>query len=211
MPKKGRIRRPRKNIFTVIAPVSLGGVELHDVLASNEESLIDRTYSPLLYDITEDLQHQNIVLRLRITRTEGDKAYTIFEGYSYVREYLRALVVRGTSFVKAFRKVETKDGYKYRIQVGAFTTRRINASRMCAIRRIAFHVVEEKAKSLDNNSFIKDILFEKLASDIYNAAKKICPLRHVGILKTKLLSIPETEKRVIYEGLGTGGGEGEEA
>lgn len=211
MPKKGRVKRRRKKSFTVVAPPSLGEVELHEVLANDEKSLINRTYEPLLYDITEDLQHQNIVLRLKITRVEDGKAYTIFAGHSYVREYLRALIVRGTSFVKAFKDVETKDGYRYRVLAGAFTTRTINTSRKRAIRKIAFEILEKRAKELDNDAFIKGILFEKIASEIYNAAKKICPLRHVGILKTKLLSIPEAQKRIIYEGLGTGGGEGEEA
>jgi small subunit ribosomal protein S3Ae len=30
----------------------------------------------------------------------------------------------------------------------------------------------------------------KIASDIYNEAKKVAPLRHVGIRKSKLLSAP---------------------
>lgn len=211
MPRKRRIRKPRKKSFTVMAPASLGGVELHEVLANDGKKLINRVYEPLLYDVTEDLQHQNIVLRLKITRVEDEKAYTIFAGHSYIREYLRALIVRGTSFIKAFKEVETKDGYRYRIMVGAFTTRTINTSRKRAIRKIAFEVLENRAKKLDNDSFIKEMLFEKLASEVYKAAKRICPLRHVGIVKAKLLSIPETEKRVIYEGLGVGGGEGEEA
>jgi small subunit ribosomal protein S3Ae len=211
MPRKAVTRKPRKRSFTVMAPASLGGVELHEVLSNDGESLINRAYEPLLYDVTEDLQHQNIILRLKITKVEDEKAYTIFAGHSYVREYLRALIVRGTSFIKAFKDVETKDGYRYRVMVGAFTTKVINTSRMRAIRRIIFDVLERRAKNLDNDSFIKEILFEKLASEIYNAAKKIYPLRHVGIMKTKLLSLPETGKEVIVESLGVSGGEGKEA
>jgi ribosomal protein S3AE len=30
----------------------------------------------------------------------------------------------------------------------------------------------------------------KIASDIYNEAKKVAPLRHVGIRKSKLILIP---------------------
>jgi ribosomal protein S3AE len=30
-----------------------------------------------------------------------------------------------------------------------------------------------------------------IGSDIYNLAKKISPLRHVGVRKSKLLSLPE--------------------
>jgi len=30
----------------------------------------------------------------------------------------------------------------------------------------------------------------KMGSDVYNEAKKVCPLRHVGVRKSKLLSMP---------------------
>jgi ribosomal protein S3AE len=29
-----------------------------------------------------------------------------------------------------------------------------------------------------------------MGSDVYNEAKKVCPLRHVGVRKSKLLSMP---------------------
>jgi small subunit ribosomal protein S3Ae len=34
----------------------------------------------------------------------------------------------------------------------------------------------------------------KIASDIYNEAKKVAPLRHVGIRKSKLVSSPAPTK-----------------
>ena len=30
----------------------------------------------------------------------------------------------------------------------------------------------------------------KMGSDVYNEAKKVCPLRHIGVRKSKLLSMP---------------------
>jgi len=37
---------------------------------------------------------------------------------------------------------------------------------------------------------LHEAVLGKLGSDIYNLAKKIAPLRHVGVRKSKLLSIP---------------------
>ncbi len=212
MPRRRRTikRRLKKRSFTLVAPNSLGGVELHDFMADDPERAVDRVCTPLLYDITEDLQHHNIILKLKIVGIEGKRAQTIFAGYQYVREYLRALVIRGTSFVEAIKDVETADGYRYRVTVGVFTIRRINTSRMKAVRKRVFEVLDRKSMGLDNDSFIKEMLFEKVASEIYKSARKICPLRHVGILKVKLLMEPEAEREVIYEGVSVSGGEGQE-
>ncbi|RLI11050.1 30S ribosomal protein S3ae, partial [Candidatus Bathyarchaeota archaeon] len=49
-------------------------------------------------------------------------------------------------------------------------------------------IVEEKASTLTLDQFAQEIVLGKIASDIYNEAKKIAPLRHVGIRKSKLLT-----------------------
>ncbi|MFQ5711876.1 MAG: 30S ribosomal protein S3ae [Candidatus Geothermarchaeales archaeon] len=208
MPKKRRRpvkRKAKKRLYTVVAPPSLGGVELLEVMAKDEDSLINRTYKPLLYDISEDLQHQNIVLRLRIVRVEDSVAHTIYAGHEYVREYLRALTIRGTSFVEAMQDVETKDGFQYKVIIGSFTIRRINNSRKKAIRKIVSEVLKKRARELDNDAFVKEMLFGKIASEVYNSAKKICPLRHVGIIKQRLLATPRLEE-VVHESASAGSG-----
>jgi len=35
-----------------------------------------------------------------------------------------------------------------------------------------------------------EMVLGKMGSDVYNEAKKVCPLRHVGVRKSKLLSMP---------------------
>jgi small subunit ribosomal protein S3Ae len=37
---------------------------------------------------------------------------------------------------------------------------------------------------------VQEVVLGKIASDIYNEAKKVVPLRHVGIQKSKLLAQP---------------------
>ena len=50
--------------------------------------------------------------------------------------------------------------------------------------------VREKASELNLDSFVQEVVLGKIASDVYNEAKKVAPLRHVGIRKSKLISEP---------------------
>ncbi|MDH5420043.1 MAG: 30S ribosomal protein S3ae, partial [Candidatus Bathyarchaeota archaeon] len=44
--------------------------------------------------------------------------------------------------------------------------------------------------SLTFDQFVQELVLGKIASDVYNEAKKIAPLRHVGIRKSKLTLQP---------------------
>jgi small subunit ribosomal protein S3Ae len=51
-------------------------------------------------------------------------------------------------------------------------------------------VVAEKAEKLTYSQLCHEMVLGKMGSDVYNEAKKISPLRHVGVRKSKLLSVP---------------------
>ena len=60
-------------------------------------------------------------------------------------------------------------------------------------------IVKEKAAALNLDSFVQEVVLGKIASDVYNEAKKVAPLRHVGINKSKLLAQPEAPIQVPEE------------
>jgi small subunit ribosomal protein S3Ae len=84
----------------------------------------------------------------------------------------------------------TKDQFSTRISVVAFTRDRINASQEHGVRQVMRQIVEEKANTLNYDQLAQELVLGKLGSDIYNLAKKIAPLRHVGVRKSRVLSIP---------------------
>jgi len=184
-----------KSWYTVIAPPYFGNVELGLVPASEPSKLIGRVVESTLYDITNDFSHQYLKMYFQIIDVDGKTAKTIFKGHEYSRDYLRSLVRRRTTRVDGIFNVTTKDGYKLRVAVCAFTLTRIKTSQESAIRRIMQKIVEEKAAQLTFDEFVQEAVLGKIASDIYNEAKKIAPLRHVGVRKTKLLYRPEIEKK----------------
>ena len=193
--KKGRSRHVRdkwrgKSWYMTLAPSFFGNVELGRIPAADPDLLIGRIVEATLYDITSDFSHQNLKLFFQISKLEGKVAHTIFKGHEYSRDYMRSLVRRRTTKVDGLFNLSTKDGYKLRVSVSALTLSRINTSQEKIIRGIMDRTVREKASELNLDSFVQEVVLGKIASDVYNEAKKVAPLRHVGIRKSKLISEP---------------------
>jgi len=176
--------------YLVVAPPFFGNVELGTVPAEEPEQLIGRVVEATLYDITSDFSHQNLKLFFQINEIEGKTARTIFKGHEYSRDYLRSLVRRRTTKVDGLFNLTTKDGYKMRVAVSALTLSRIRTSQEKIIRSMMEKTVKEKAAALTIDQFVQEMVLGKIASDVYNAAKKVAPLRHVGIRKSKLVAQP---------------------
>jgi small subunit ribosomal protein S3Ae len=172
----------------VMAPPYFGNVELGAIPADEPEKLIGRVVDSTLYDITNDFSHQYLKMQFQITEIDGKNAKTMFKGHEYSRDYLRSLVRRRTTKVDGLFKITTKDGYSLRVAVSAFTLSRIKTSQEHVLRRIMDKIIKEKAAALTMDQFAQEIVLGKIASDIYNEAKKIAPLRHVGIRGSKVIT-----------------------
>jgi small subunit ribosomal protein S3Ae len=176
--------------YMVVAPPFFGNVELGTVPAEEPEKLIGRVVEATLYDITSDFSHQNLKMFFQINEIEGKTARTLFKGHEYSRDYLRSLVRRRTTKIDGLFNLTTKDGYKMRVSVSALTLSRIRTSQEKLIRNMMDKTVKEKAATLTLDQFVQEMVLGKIASDIYNEAKKVAPLRHVGVRKSKLVAQP---------------------
>ncbi len=176
--------------YMVVAPSFFGNVELGTVPAEEPKQLIGRVVEATLYDITSDFSHQNLKMFFQINEIEGKTARTLFKGHEYSRDYLRSLVRRRTTKIDGLFNLTTKDGYKMRVSVSALTLSRIRTSQEKLIRNMMDKTVKEKAATLTLDQFVQEMVLGKIASDIYNEAKKVAPLRHVGVRKSKLVAQP---------------------
>ncbi|MGA2768403.1 MAG: 30S ribosomal protein S3ae [Candidatus Bathyarchaeia archaeon] len=188
--KKVRDKWRSKLWYLVMAPPYFGSVELGGIPADEPQKLIGRVVDSTLYDITNDFAHQYLKMRFQITEIDGKTAKTMFKGHEYSRDYLRSLVRRRTTKVDGLFKVTTKDGYVLRVAVSAFTLSRIKTSQEKILRTIMDKIVKQKAQVLTMDQLAQEIVLGKIASDIYNEAKRIAPLRHVGIRGSKVIASP---------------------
>ena len=182
-----------KGWYMVVAPPYFGNVELGAIPAQEPEQLIGRVVEATLYDITADFSHHFLKMFFQVNEVDAKTAKTLFKGHEYSRDYLRSLVRRRTTKVDSLINLTTKDGYKLRIAVSALTLSRIKTSQEKIIRKMMDKTIHEKANALSLDQFVQEMVLGKIASDIYNQAKEVAPLRHVGIRKSKLISAPQVK------------------
>ena len=188
--KRVRDKWRGKAWYMVVAPPFFGNVELGSLPSEEPEQLIGRVVEATLYDITSDFSHQYLKMFFQINELDGKTARTLFKGHEYSRDYLRSLVRRRTTKVDGLFNLITKDGYKLRVAVSALTLSRIKTSQEKLIRNIMTKIIDEKAAALTMDQFVQEMVLGKIASDVYNKAKKVAPLRHVGMRKSKLIAQP---------------------
>ena len=188
--KRVRDKWRSKDWYLVTAPAYFGNVELGAVPAEGAEAIMGRVLAATLYDITNDFSHQYLKMYFQVIEVDDKNAKTVFKGHEYSRDYLRSLVRRRTTRIEMIINLKTKDGYGLRVAVSAFTLNRVKTSQETSIRSLMKRIVEEKATSLSYDQYAQEMVLGKIASDIYNEAKKVAPLRHVGIRKSKLTLKP---------------------
>lgn len=181
-----------KDWYTIVSPPYFGGVELGAIPADDPSKIVGRVVDATLYDITNDFAHQYLNMYFKVADVEGKTARTIFKGHEYSRDYLRSLVRRRTTRVDGIFNVKTMDGYGLRLAVSVFTLSRVKTSQEQEMRAVMKKIIEERASSLTFDQFVQELVLGKIASDVYNETKKIAPLRHVGIRKSKLIFQPAT-------------------
>ena len=180
-----------KQWVTVLASPSFGNAPIGRVPLTDTEKSSGRVVETTLYDILkQDPQHYSFKLYFQIDRVEGETAYTVLRGHEYSREYLRSLMRRGSSMSDFIKDYTTKDGYTVRVYCIALSQGRMNSSKKHEIRAVMDRIIAERASSLTYDQFVQETVLQKVASDVYNEAKKVTRLRHVGVRKTKLVNRP---------------------
>ncbi|RLF24385.1 MAG: 30S ribosomal protein S3ae [Thermoprotei archaeon] len=199
MPRRpsARDKWSRKQWFTVYAPPAFNFREIAHVPADEPKKLLNRVVETTLYDLTGDISLLHVKLRFQIVHVVDSKAFTQFKGHELARDYIRSIVRRGSTKVDGHFDVETKDGAYMRVTAMALTMKRCKSSQEKAIRRIMNEVISSKAKVLDFDAFIQEAVLGKIASEIFNNAKKIYPLRKTEIVKIKVLKMPSVDFEAI--------------
>jgi len=189
--KKVRDKWRAKEWYDVYAPAYFGEKKVAAIPCADPARLVGRVVETTLYDITNDFSHQSQKLYFLVSNVRGYRAETILKGHEYSADYLRSLVRRGSTRIDAIFNVTSRDQYVTRASVVAFTRDRVNANQQHLIRSIMRKTIEEKASTLAYDQLCHEMVLGIFGSEVYNLAKKISPLRHVGVRKSKLLVIPE--------------------
>ena len=181
-----------KSWYNLVAPEMFGKANIGETVADVPEKLIGRVIEITLGELTNDLSKQNIKLILKVDSVGGDSAYTKFTGHQLTQDYLRSLIKRSTSNIETNVSVKTKDGYTVRVKPSCYTIKRARANQVKAIRSIMNSVITSRAREMDMEQFVQEIVTGKLSASIYHDVKPIYPLRRVEVRKTQIEAEPGT-------------------
>jgi len=193
--KKVRDKWRSKEWYSVYTPPYFGEQNVAVIPSEDPKKLIGRVVETTLYDITGDFSHQSTKLYFLVVSVTGDRCDTILKSHEYSTDYLRSLVRRGSTRIDGLFTASTLDKYLTRVYVISFSHGRIQGSQEHAVRQVMGKIVAEKASKLTYSQLSHEMVLGKVGSDVYNEAKKVCPLRHVGVRKSKLLSMPLAESQ----------------
>ncbi|MEM1619697.1 MAG: 30S ribosomal protein S3ae [Fervidicoccaceae archaeon] len=188
-----REKKRAKKWYVVTAPPAFGGVVIGTTPSDDPQKLLGRVIEVSLYDITGDYTRIHVKLKFQVISVEGDEARTMFKSHELARDYIKVLTRRKSSKIQGILDVRTKEGYALRVTALAFTSFRCKTSQKRAIRAIMRQLIERRASEQTLDEFVQSMLFDKLATEIFEQAKKIYPLRRVEIYKSKLLEVPTPE------------------
>ncbi len=198
MPKKVakvKDKWKQKSWVTVLASPSFGKAPIARVPLTDVAKPGGRVVETTLYDILkQDPEHYSYKLYFQLDQVSGDTVQTVFKGHEYSREFLRSLIRRGSSMSDFIRDYKTKDGYVVRVYCTALSAGKMNSSKKHDLRVIMDKVIGERAAGLTYDGLAQELVLQKVASDVYNEAKRVTHLRHVGVRKSKLISRPEPKK-----------------
>lgn len=180
-----------KEWYDIILPKYFGETKVGETPSDDPEKVMGRVFETTLATITGDFSQEYMKMYFQVDELEGHIARTVFKGHEYLRDYLRSLVRRRSTKIDGFYRIYTTDGYRVKVVVTAMTQKRIKTSQEQIIRKIMKEIVEEKAATLSYDQLAHEMVLGKLASDIYNKAKNVTPLRHVGVRKSELLALPK--------------------
>ena len=196
----GRVRdkwRDKQWLF-IDSPNSFGdfgGHHINYLPITDPKTAIGRVVENTLFDIKkQDPADHKTKVFLEIEKINEGVARTIFKGHEYGKEFLRSLVRRGSSMITHIHNYTTNDGYEFRVEIIAFSQRRINSSKKHELRRVIHQLLSEKIPQWDLNTFIKQVTDDnsEFNREILEKGRKIALLRHIGIKKTKLVSSPKS-------------------
>jgi small subunit ribosomal protein S3Ae len=182
-----------KQWYKVTAPAAFSNAVLAETLADEPEKLQGRTIETTLHELTGDMKQMHVKLIFQVKDVVDLNARTQFVGHTMTSDYTRRLVRRGNSRVPLVLDLQTKDGSRIRVKPFAVTDRRCQTTQGQEIRRIMGRMLTESAEQNTLAGFLQAILVGDLNQRMFNAARKIHPVRRIEIAKSEIINAPTIE------------------
>ncbi len=182
-----------KQWYVLKAPKLFNEAEVAQVPSQDPQHLLNRIIELPLKEITHDLSHMYINVKLRVEEIKGKTAYSKFIGHALAREHLQALGRRNRSMLYVVLAAKSSDGVEFTVKTLIVTNGKASGSQREALRKSLVSHLLGKISQSDFGKFIQEVIYGKASSEAYNVLKKVFPVKRVEIYKTELKEVFDVE------------------
>jgi len=193
--KKVKDKWKSKKWYTILANESFGKKEIGTSPASSPDELIGRISEASLSDITGDFKQSHVKLLFRITKTEGDRAFTEFEGHEISQDYIRRMIRRRKTRIDLVVDGVTSDNVNVRIKPLIVVDRKVINNVETGIRNKISEFLKTKVREQPLDQFVVYMLSPQIYNDLYDQIKSTYPAKKIEIRKSEILGHSEVEAK----------------
>jgi len=173
-----------------LAPESFGGNAIAETPATDPKTLVGRTVEVSLTDLLGQQGKDYQKLRFRIERVDGRNAYTKFNGYVCIREFISRVIRKRLQKVEIIGDVKTKDDWILQISAVAVMNRNVEKQIQKKVRIWVGNLLSETAGKSGIDDFVKFIIAGSIQHKVKKQGSRIYPVRFFEISKIEVLKAP---------------------
>jgi len=148
-------------------------------------------------------------IKLEVQEIQGKNCLTDFHGLSLTRDKMCQMIKKRHSLIEAQADCKTVDGYIVRVFVIAFTKdikdqqvsmfTYAQSAQIKKIRKKIVQVLQTEIGAKPLAEFVKNLLIDKIETDIKRSCERIYPLDPVHIQKVKIIKKPKMDITKLME------------
>jgi small subunit ribosomal protein S3Ae len=184
--KKSKSKSKSKEWFTIIAPKLFEERELGRTMVSDPQHLVNRKISLNLLELTNNFNKFYMKFTFRVTKLEGNKAFTEFDSSECMQDYISRMVLRRVRRIDTVQDLKTKDGISIRFKGLGIISKRVKSSIQKVIRSRMKDIIKSFVESSTFNELIESILDDGLKNYILKETRRIYPVRNFEVRKTQV-------------------------
>ena len=180
------VKLKKKQWFQIVAPKQFDNVVIGETLVSEPSSMMGKTLTHSLMNLTNDVKRQNVNIHFKIVEVEGNNGKTSIIGYEIIPYSVKRFVRRNSEKMDLSFTCETADSVFLRVKPLVITKADVKGSIAAKMRNNTVHFLIKTISKMKYDEFINDLISHKLQSLVReNLSKiyplKVCEIRYAGI------------------------------
>lgn len=192
MPTEQLIKPKKKQWYQIVAPKQFGEIVLGETLVSNAQTMLGKTLSHNLMNLTNDVKRQNININFKVVDVQDNKGISSIIGYEIVPSSVKRFVRRSNEKMDLSFVCDTADGVFVRVKPLLIAKSEVKGSVAARIRNTAVQYLVKVIKKRNFDDLMGDIISHKLQAEMKSALNKIYPLK---ICELRYFGVEHEEKK----------------